>query len=228
MTADAAVSTDADQRPWLVVLAASAGGIAALNAVLGALPRDFNPAVIVIQHRSPDAASILDSILARSCRLPVANAAHGQAVEPGTVFVARPDLHLTIDADRRFRYIDGTRIKHVRSSANPLLETAAAAFGGRVIAVVLTGHGSDATDGVQSVRAAGGIVIAQDPRSAESPGMPLAAIRSHAVDAVLPLEDIAPALAAIVSRSRSGGPDAGRNALSNYRSALERRRSPAH
>jgi two-component system chemotaxis response regulator CheB len=86
----------------------------------------------------------------------------------------------------------------VYSSANPLLESASAVLDGRVIAVVLSGTGSDATDGVQSVKAGGGRVIVQDKASAQYWDMPRAAVQSGAVDRVLPLEEIAPALIAIV------------------------------
>jgi two-component system chemotaxis response regulator CheB len=86
----------------------------------------------------------------------------------------------------------------VLSSANPLLESAAGAFGDRTIAVVLTGSGLDATDGVQTVKARGGIVIAQDPASADFDRMPQSAVSTGVVDHVLPLEAIAPALVAIV------------------------------
>ena len=126
------------------------------------------------------------------------SASDAQAIETGKVYVARPNLHLTVASDRRFRYMNGTRIKYLLSSANPLFESAAAVFKDRLIAIVLTGHGSDGTDGVQTVKAQGGIVIAQDPASAESKGMPQAAIRSGAVDFVLPLEEIAGTVDAIV------------------------------
>ena len=92
----------------------------------------------------------------------------------------------------------GTRIKFLRSAANPLLESAAIAFENKSIAVVLTGGGSDATDGVQSVKAHGGFVIVQDPATARHAGMPSAAVQSGAADYVLPLEAIGPALDAIV------------------------------
>jgi two-component system chemotaxis response regulator CheB len=114
------------------------------------------------------------------------------------VYVARGDGHLTVAADRTFRYHDGTRIRFVRSSANPLFESAARIFDGHVVAVVLSGSGSDATDGVQGVKAHGGLVIAQDAATSEHWDMPRSAIRSGAVDYVLPLDAIGTALADIV------------------------------
>jgi two-component system chemotaxis response regulator CheB len=95
----------------------------------------------------------------------------------------------------------------VLSSANPLLESVAPIFSDHVIAVVLTGSGLDATDGVQAVKACGGIVIAQDEATSLHFGMPGSAIRTGVVDRVLPLSSIAPALVELVSARRPSQPD---------------------
>ena len=97
-------------------------------------------------------------------------------------------------ADGAFVYRDGRRIRFLRSSANPLFESAAKVFEGHVIAVVLTGYGRDGTDGVQGVKIHGGTVIAQDLATSEQWSMPQSAIQSGAVDYVLPLSAIGPAL----------------------------------
>jgi two-component system chemotaxis response regulator CheB len=187
------------ERPWLIAIAASAGGIRAVGTVLAGLPDQIPAAVVVVQHRSPTERSYLDEVLRRSSKMPVVVAADGDAVQPGVVYLARPDLHLMVSPERRFTYRDGTRIRFVRSSANPLLESAAKVFDDRVIAVVLTGSGMDATDGIQSVKAQGGIVIAQDRATSEYFGMPGAAVRTGVVDYVLPIEAIGQMLGAIVS-----------------------------
>jgi two-component system chemotaxis response regulator CheB len=190
---------ESQKPPWLVAIAASTGGVAALGTVLAALPHGFPAAIVVVQHRPPTGKSYLQEILMRQARIPVLVASSGDRISPGVVYLSRPDQHLTVRPDRHFTYTDGTRIKFLRSSANPLLETAARAFAGRLIAVVLTGSGSDATDGVQTVKANGGVVIAQDKATSEQWGMPEAAVRTGAVDYVLPLEAIAPAIDAIVN-----------------------------
>jgi two-component system, chemotaxis family, protein-glutamate methylesterase/glutaminase len=183
----------------VVAMAASAGGIPALTTVLKALPRDLPAAVVVIQHRPPSAqAKNLQSVLARSAALPVVVAEHDQVIAPGHVYIARSDLHLMISPERRFSYVDGRRIQFLSSSANPLFESAAAVFKNHLVAVVLTGTGSDASDGVRQVKAHGGLVIAQDPATAEYSGMPAAAVSSGSVDLILPLEAIGPTLNAIV------------------------------
>jgi two-component system, chemotaxis family, protein-glutamate methylesterase/glutaminase len=170
----------------LVVMAASAGGFSALTQILGGLPADFGAAVVVVQHRSTREPNLLVPLLARRSPLRVTAVTEGEGLRPGVVYIAPPDLHAVVRPDHRLALTDGRKISFVRSSANPLFASAAAALGNRVIAVVLTGSGCDGTDGVQAIRTAGGLVIVQNPATAAHASMPLAAIRSGAVDYVLP------------------------------------------
>ena len=118
--------------------------------------------------------------------------------------IARADRHLTVTHNARFEYLDGHRIRHVLSSANPLFTSAADVFGTGAIGVVLTGTDHDGTDGVQAISGEGGLVIAQDKGTSEHFGMPRSAILTGAVHWVLPLEEIAPALVR-VAKARSHG-----------------------
>jgi len=183
----------------MVLLAASAGGLQALDRVLSGLPADFPVPVAVVLHRTPGRPELLPTILARRTGLRVKGAEDGETLRPGTVYVAPADRHLVVRPDLTLSLIDGHRIRFVRSSANPLFDSAAYALDGRVVAVVLTGGGTDATDGVQVVKGMGGVVIAQDPATAEHSGMPGAAVATGAVDYVLPLDEIAPALLRLVA-----------------------------
>jgi len=188
----------------IVVVAASAGGIAALRRVLGALPADLPVPVAIVQHRSTQQPNLIATVLGRWSRLPVRLVpAEGTTVEPGVIYVAPPDRHLVVAEARSFATFDGQRIRHLRSSANPLFASAAAVHGAGVLAVVLTGGDSDATDGVQTVKAAGGTVIVQDPATCANPGMPTAAVATGVVDLVLPLDAIGPAITELVTRSRA-------------------------
>ena len=180
---------DTSARYGLVAIAASAGGITALQALLSTLPRDLPVPMAVVLHRSRRDVDLLPMVLGRSSTLPVRLAEPGKPVQPGTVYVAPADAHLLVGSDRRFELMDGGRIRHVRSSANPLFTSAAYVLG-PVIGVVLTGMGQDGTDGVQAVKRAGGIVIAQDEATAEWFSMPRSAIGTGAVDYVLPLDRI--------------------------------------
>lgn len=204
--------------PAVVVMAASSGGVAALSRVLGGLPGDFPLPVAIVQHRSDALPNLMAEVLARAGPLPVKSAEEGEVLRRGMVYVAPPDRHMVMRTDGSVAFMDGRRIRYVRSSANPLFESAAQGLDGGVIGVVLTGYGADGTDGVQAIRAAGGTVIAQDPATAAQGGMPASAIRTGAVDYVVPLEQIAPLLVCLArgvrpdERPASAAPAASFNA----------------
>lgn len=147
----------------------------------------------MVQHRTQHLPDLLPKVLGRRSTLPVKRAEPGEPILPGRVYLAPIEKHLVVQPDRTFAFRDGRRIRYVLSSANPLFTTAAEALG-PVIGVVLTGKGADAPDGVQSIKAAGGIVIAQDQATAEHFEMPKSAIATGAVELVLPLEEIGPRL----------------------------------
>jgi len=192
--------TVSDQGYAIVLMAASAGGLAAISTVLGALPADFAIPVLVVQHLDPRHVSLMSDILRRRTSLGVEEATSGARVEAATVYIAPPDEHLLVTQDGRLRLSHADPVHFVRPSADLLFESGAEAFPGRAIGVVLTGTGSDANMGVRALERSGGTVIAQDPESAEFAGMPLAAIATGGVDFVLPLEEIGPALVALVER----------------------------
>ena len=182
----------------LVAVAASAGGIEAISSILEALPADLPAAVAIVQHRTAALPNLLAHVLGRATRLRVKFAEEGEPLLESTVYVAPPDMHMTVLADGSVRLIEGARVCNVRPAANPLLESAPDAFGRNVVAVVLTGANLDATDGVQRVAEAGGRVIAQDPASAAHPTMPRSAIATGAVHDVLPLGAIGPRIVELV------------------------------
>jgi two-component system, chemotaxis family, protein-glutamate methylesterase/glutaminase len=183
----------------IVALAASAGGLAALSQVLSGLPAEFTPAVVVVQHLDPRHRSLMADILNRRTPLPTKEAQEGERVRGGTVFIAPPNRHLLVNRDATLSLSQSELVHFVRPSADLLFESVAASYGERVIAVVLSGSGSDGAMGLQAVKKMGGTVIVQDERTAEFFGMPQAAIKTGTVDFVLPLEEIAPALLHLVS-----------------------------
>jgi two-component system chemotaxis response regulator CheB len=184
--------------PRAIVMASSAGGLAALSTILAHMPRHFPAPILVVQHRGREYPHLLGEILTRRTTLDVRHAEEGDELRAGTVYIALPDSHLVVRPDRRLGYTDHRRIKYLRSAANPLFESASEIFGKGLVAVVLTGADADATDGVQSVKKHGGIVIAQDKATSEVFDMPRAAIATGCVDQVLPLERIAGVLKTLV------------------------------
>ncbi len=182
----------------IVLLAASAGGLAAISAVLAALPGDFPVPVVIVQHLDPRHGSLMAEILRRRTPLEVHEAMEGTKVAAATVYIAPPDEHLLVHPDGRLSLSHADPVHFVRPSADLLFESGAESYPGRAIGVVLSGTGSDSNMGVQALERTGGTVIAQDPASAEFAGMPQAAIATGAVNLVLNLDDIGPALIDLV------------------------------
>jgi two-component system chemotaxis response regulator CheB len=183
----------------VVAMAASAGGLTALSRVLSSLPQDLPAALVVVQHLDPRHRSLMSEILDRRTSLHVKEAAEGDILEVGTVFIAPPNRHLLVNTDGTLSLTQSELVHFVRPSADLLFESVAASSRDRAIAVVLTGTGSDGAMGVRAIKKMGGTVIAQDKGTCEFFGMPGAAIESGSVDFVLPLDEIASAIVALVT-----------------------------
>ncbi len=180
----------------LVTIAASAGGLPALATILAHLPGDFPLAIAVVQHLDPNHVSLMPHILGRSTALRVKQADDGEVITPGVVYVAPPARHLQIADDGRVALTLDEPVRFLRPCADRLFESAARVLG-PIIGVVLSGTGSDGAAGAEAIKVAGGLVIAQDEATSAFFGMPHAAIQTGAVDRVLALDDIAPALEAL-------------------------------
>ncbi|MDB4929390.1 MAG: cheB 1 [Myxococcaceae bacterium] len=171
----------------LVVVGASLGGFDAIATLLSTLSAGFPWPLAIVQHRSAeDVADTLPVMLQRRCALPVHEAEDKDPIVNGHVYVAPPDYHLLIDGGV-FALSTEARVSLARPSIDVLFDSAAAAFGSSLVAVVLTGASSDGAFGAQRVKAAGGTLLVQDPATAESRVMPLAAIGAAAVDQIVPI-----------------------------------------
>ncbi len=141
----------------------------------------------------------MPQVIGRQSPMPVMHAEEGMQLKPDHVFLAPPDRHMLIKRKGTLTLTDSELVNFVRPSADLLFESVAAAYGDRAIAVVLTGSGHDGALGVTAIKQRGGTVVAQDEASSEFFGMPSAAIKTGAVDFVLPLEEIGPTLTALVA-----------------------------
>jgi two-component system chemotaxis response regulator CheB len=183
----------------LVAIAASTGGPAALRRIVQELPRDFPLPILVVQHIARGFTAGFVDWLGAGCRLRVKVAEHGEPLAARVVYVAPDDHHLGIDGHGRVVLASAHPIGGFRPSASYLFESVARAYGAASAAVVLTGMGDDGVAGLCSLYAAGGRVLAQDEASSVIYGMAREAVRSGVVDAVLPLDAIAPQLAALAT-----------------------------
>jgi two-component system chemotaxis response regulator CheB len=178
----------------IVVIAASTGGPATLMRFVPSFPQDFPAAVIVVQHMPPMFTSQFSQQLSEVASIRVKEAEQGETILPGTMYVCPGSHHLRISGAGRITLDDGPRISGYKPCADVTLETLAQHCGPMAIAAVLTGMGNDASRGVQAVRQYGGHTIAQDESTAVIFGMPQEAIKTGAIDAVLPIEAIFPAI----------------------------------
>ena len=181
----------------LIVIGASAGGVAAIKSILRRLPISLPCSVAIVQHIPEVAYSELPKVLGSGSRVLTKFAQDEERLRAGTVYVAPPGFHLRVTKRRNLGLCGSDRVKYVRPAADVLFQSAAEALGPRLLALVLTGMGSDGAAGAQAVKENGGVVIVQDPASAEAPWMPLAASAACQAHLTLPLSTIPDALVSL-------------------------------
>ena len=188
------------------MIGSSAGGIEALSRVVASLPADFPAPIVIAQHLDPRRPSHLHEILARHTTLPVRVVEGQEALEDGVIFVV-PSNRL-VDISYGHLRLRAAKAGSVAPSIDVLFESAAAVFGPGLIAVILTGSGSDGSSGALHVKRAGGAVVIENPATAMFPSMP-SSIPPSLVDATADLDSIGPILCDLLAASNppTEGPD---------------------
>ncbi|MHA7627747.1 chemotaxis protein CheB [Corallococcus sp. M7] len=185
------------QRHDIIVIGASMGGVEALTALAGQLPKDLAACVLLVLHVPAQHRSYLPEILTRSGPLPAHHPQDGEPLSRGRIYVAPNDRHLLVEQDR-VRVMKGPKENGHRPAVDPLFRSAASAHGSRVVGVVLTGALDCGTSGLMAVKREGGLAVVQDPRDALCPDMPRSALEYVAVDHCVPLEDMGTLLTRLV------------------------------
>jgi len=171
----------------VVAIGTSWGGLTALTTLLGGLPADFSIPVVVVQHRSNDSERLLGQLLQDATDLRVCEIEDKDELTPGTVHLAPANYHVLIDQG----YVSLTLeepVRFSRPSIDVMLTSAADTYGTAAIGVVLTGANEDGARGLAQIMKRGGLGLVQDPKTAEVPIMPAAAIRAVPTAEVLPLD----------------------------------------
>lgn len=174
----------------IVVIAASTGGPATVMCLAAGFPADFPAAVVLVQHMPPSFTGQYAVQLANVTSIEVKEAEANEILRPGIVYVCPGSHHLRVSSRGGIVLDDGPRISGYRPCADLTMETAAIWAGSMTIGVILTGMGNDAARGAQAIRAAGGTVFAQDESTSVIFGMPAEAIKTGAVNQILPLDQI--------------------------------------
>lgn len=177
-------------RPEIIVMGTSAGGLRALEAIFAALPGGFPVPIVAVQHRSRESSDAYAAVLGKVTPLPVREIEDDDRLSAPGVYLAPPDYHVLIEPGRVALSVDEP-VSYSRPSIDVLFESAADAYGARVLAVLLTGANADGAKGLVRIKQAGGYAIVQDPHTADSPEMPAAGIATAPIDLVLPLDQIA-------------------------------------
>ena len=189
----------------IVAMGASTGGPQALREIFSHLPPDFPVPVLCVQHIGRDFLAGLVTWLAEVSTLPLRQAAQGEIPQAGVVYFAPDGTHTTFDDNGRFDLSSAPPCNGHRPSVTLTLCAVARRFGAEAAGVLLTGMGRDGAEGMAAIAAAGGITIAQDEASCVVYGMPREAVLLGAVEQLLPLEQIAPALAALANNRNGRG-----------------------
>lgn len=186
----------ASRSDYVIVIGASTGGTEALRQLLSALPADA-PGILVVQHMPAHFTHSFAARLDSLCAVEVKEAEAGETVCRGRVLIAPGDRHMQlVDAGDGFAVAlsDGPLVSRHRPSVDVLFRSVAAAAPHRSMGVILTGMGEDGADGMLQMKQSGATTFAQDEATCVVFGMPKAAIKRRAVDHILPLAEIAPAL----------------------------------
>ena len=195
------------QAPRALLIGSSTGGPQALMtlvAEIGAVIDRFP--VLITQHMPPTFTTILAEHLARSSHRPAHEAVDGEIVKAGTIYLAPGGRHMRVvrrGAEVAIALDDGPSVNFCKPAVDPLFSSAIDVWQGGILAVVLTGMGSDGMRGGKEIVAAGGSVIAQDEATSVVWGMPGAAANAGICSAILPLGQIAPKLVRLFSGDRS-------------------------
>jgi two-component system chemotaxis response regulator CheB len=207
----AAPRTGPAKKPAVLVIGSSTGGPEALAKVLPQLPASLPVPVLLVQHMPPVFTRQFAQRLDRLSALRVVEAADGSPLEAGTVHLAPGDHHLVVRATARGLSTglnQGPPENFCRPAVDPLFRTAVTAYDGAVLAVVLTGMGSDGRDGAGEIRAAGGTVLVQDQATSVVWGMPGAVSQAGYADDILPLDRVAEAITRHLSGVTPARPNA--------------------
>lgn len=195
--------------PVALVIGVSTGGPAALDIMLPLLPANFALPVLIVQHMPELFTRLFAERLNGRCRLPTREAVEGEPVRAGTIYIARGNWHMEVQAAARIgqpstlHLNQGPLESHCRPAVDVLFRSAAAVYGAGVLAVVLTGMGSDGMLGCRVIRENGGSVLAQDQASSAVWGMPGAVANANLAHKILPLNAMVPEILRLTSRTRS-------------------------
>lgn len=174
------------ERPHVVAIGGSAGGIEALCKLLALIPTTFPAIILIVTHRSPVTESALQQVLARHARIPILLARDGQELECGVGYLGHPSQHLTLAPAYHASLVHDHFYR--AHNIDALFNSVALNAGSRAVGIILSGMNKDGAQGLAAIKQAGGMVLVQSPVEAQYPDMPRAAIASSSeIDEIGPI-----------------------------------------
>jgi len=178
------------KRYEAIVIGVSSGGMEAMKFLFSALPREFSIPIIVVQHMSPHSDSQWISVVKKNFPLEFKEADEKEKILPGHIYIAPPNYHLLVEADRSFSLSVEPKVNYARPAIDVLFQTASMVYKEKLIGIVLTGSNHDGAEGLKQIKVCGGLCIVQDPATAASSYMPQAALEAAQPQYVLSLKKV--------------------------------------
>lgn len=173
----------------LVAIGTSAGGVAVLHHILPAFTGK-RLAVVVVIHLPPTGPNLIPSLYAEECGFRLKEAESGEPIVPGTIYIAPPDYHLSVEPQGTLSLSNEEEFNFSRPSIDILFDSVAFAYKSKAMGLLLTGANNDGAEGLKTIARLGGMTIVQDPSDAEYPTMPQSALELNTPDGILSVEEI--------------------------------------
>ncbi|HEY0655387.1 MAG TPA: chemotaxis protein CheB [Chryseosolibacter sp.] len=180
----------AESDQYIIAIGASAGGLEPIHELFDTLPDDTNFSFVVVQHLSPDHKSLMGELLAKHTSMKIIEAEDSMEVKPNCVYLI-PSKKVMTFANGKLKLHDKERNQVPNNAIDNFFESLAQEKGKNAVGIILSGTGTDGTRGVEAIKKKGGLVIVQDPLTADFDGMPSSAIQTGCADLILPPEMIA-------------------------------------
>jgi len=174
----------------VILIGGSSGSLTATIEILENFKESFDKSVVIVLHQLKEKSDLLKDILSAKTKIKTKEPVDKELIKKNIIYIAPANYHLMIEKDKTFSYSIEEPINFSRPSIDVLFETAANVFKEKVVGILLSGANSDGSEGLQKIKNNGGLTIVQDPRSAEYPYMPNAAINNMEVDLILSIVKI--------------------------------------
>ncbi len=174
----------------VILIGGSSGSLISVLEILGSFESPFEMSFIVVLHQLKEKSTLLKYIISNKTKIETIEPLDKEVLQKNKIYIAPPDYHLMVEKDKTFSYSSDEPVNFSRPSIDVLFETAAYVFKEKAVAILLSGANSDGSEGLKKIKANGGLTIVQDPKTAEYPYMPRAAVSSMNVNYVLSVDEI--------------------------------------